>query len=50
MEKEKEELDQKEFPFMDETPPSLLFPFMSKNDDDLKLKRKGEENERINGI
>jgi len=45
VEKEKEEPEQKEFSFMDETPPSLLFPFMIKNDDDLKLKRKGGEND-----
>ena len=40
MENKKEELDQKEFPFMDETPPSLLFPFMVENDE-----KKGENDD-----
>jgi hypothetical protein len=53
VEKEKEEPEQKEFSFMDETPPSLLFPFMIENDDNRnrainsELKRKGVENEKI---
>jgi hypothetical protein len=51
MEKEKEEPNQKEFPFMDETPPTRLFPFIVENENNencifsLKLKRKGEEND-----
>jgi hypothetical protein len=43
MEKEKEELGQKEFPFMDETPPTKLFPFMAEIEStDKKEKENGK--------